>query len=137
MKNISKKAWLMMEERVNTSINGLRNTRRKLFADENDSDGEEQNFYNRIIEESRQRSEEDMKKWNFDFKHEMPLPGRFKWVKTDQYGNEISDPTNLINEEQNRNEQEKQIEETDKNSRRRNDEPMNENPTKKAKLEKS
>lgn len=77
-----------------------------------------------------------MKKWNFDFKHEMPLPGRFKWIKTDQYGNEISDPINLINEEQNRNEQEK-IEETDKNSRRRNDEPMNENPTKKAKLEKS
>lgn len=48
----------MMEERVNTSVNGLRSTRRKLFADENDSDGEEQNFYNRIIEESRQRSEE-------------------------------------------------------------------------------
>ncbi|XP_050447100.1 uncharacterized protein LOC126849368 isoform X2 [Cataglyphis hispanica] len=126
----------MMEEHVNTSVNGLRSTRRKLFADENDSDGEEQNFYNRIIEESRQRSEEDMKKWNFDFKHEIPLSGRFKWVKPDEYEKEISDPTNLIDEEQKRNEHEKRIEETEKNSRR-NDEPINENPTKRAKLEES
>lgn len=78
-----------------------------------------------------------MKKWNFDFKHEIPLPGRFKWVKPDEYEKEISDPANLIDEEQKRNEHEKRIEETEKNSRRRNDEPINENPTKRAKLEES
>ncbi|XP_072745774.1 uncharacterized protein [Anoplolepis gracilipes] len=128
-----------MEKNVSTSVDGLQRARRKLFADENDSDGEEQNFYNRIIEENRRISEEVMKKWNFDFNREMPLPGRYMWVKVDKYGNEISDSKNLVDEEQNRNEQEEQIEETEteRNTRRKNDEPTEENATKKAKLEES
>lgn len=32
-----------------------------------------------------------MKKWNFDFVHGKPLPGRYEWVKLDEQGNEISE----------------------------------------------
>ncbi|CAL1685348.1 unnamed protein product [Lasius platythorax] len=124
-----------MDEYVNTSIN--QSTRRKLFADENDSDVEEENFHNHIREENRRKTEEDTKKWNFDFKRGVPLPGRYIWTKLDEYGNEISDSTNLVNEEQNQNEQEERTEKTEKNARRRNDEPMDEIATKRAKLEKS
>lgn len=64
----------------------------------------------------------------------MPIPGgRFEWIKEDKHGNEISDSTNVVNEEQNRNEQKEQ---TEKNARK-NDEPMDEIAAKKAKLEKS
>lgn len=45
-----------MDEYVNTSIN--QSTRRKLFADENDSDVEEENFHNHIREENRRKTEE-------------------------------------------------------------------------------
>lgn len=80
---------------------------------------------------------QDMRKWNFDFKREMPLPGRYEWKKLDEHGNEISNSINLVNEEQNRNEEEEQTEETERNTRRRSDEPMTESATKKARLEES
>lgn len=81
-----------------------------------------------------------MKKWNFDFKREIPLSGRYEWQKVDEHGNEISNSINsinLVNEEQNRNEEEEQTEETERNARRRSDAPMDENATKRAKLEES
>lgn len=31
------------------------------------------------------------RRWNFDFENEVPLPGRYEWVKIDLDGNEISD----------------------------------------------
>lgn len=83
-----------------------------------------------------------MERWNFDFKHEIPLPGRYEWVKLDEHGNEIPNSINLVNEEQNRNEQEEQTEteeETEEETERnvRSDEPINESATKRAKLEES
>lgn len=120
-----------MDEYVKTSID---RARRKLFANEKDSEnGEEENFCNHIREENRRRAEENMKKWNFDFERGVPLPGNFEWKKLDEHGNEISDSTNVINEEQNRNEQEEQ---TEKNARK-NDESMDETAAKRAKLETS
>lgn len=32
-------------------------------------------------------------RWNFDFKNDMPLPGRYEWIKIDSDRNESSDFT--------------------------------------------
>lgn len=96
-----------------------RNVCRKLFADENEDEDERQNYDNLIMEENIRQSERDKEKWNFDFKREVPLPGRYEWIKLDEHGNEIPNSINSINEVQNTNEQE----ETE-GTERRNDEPM-------------
>ncbi|XP_011268169.1 cyclin-dependent kinase inhibitor 1 isoform X2 [Camponotus floridanus] len=124
------RARLTMER--NASENE-RNVRRQLFTDENESEDERQNYDNLIMEDNLQQSERDKEKWNFDFKRGVPLPGRYQWIKLDEHGNEIPSSINSINEVQNTNEQEEQIEETE---RRRNDEPMDE-ARKRARLEES
>ncbi|XP_029173861.1 cyclin-dependent kinase inhibitor 1-like isoform X3 [Nylanderia fulva] len=111
-----------MDERVKPSIQSVR---RRLFVEQ---DGEEENVCNHIREDSQRKAEEDMKKWNFDFKRGVPLPGRYEWIKLDEHGNEISDSTNLVNEEQSQNEQTEQIEQREINARR-NDEPADETAT--------
>lgn len=82
---------------------------------------------------------QDKEKWNFDFKNGVPLPGRYEWIKLDEHGNEIPNSINSVlhNEVQNTNEQEQQkTEETERDVRRRNDEPMDE-AIKRARLEES
>ncbi|XP_029173858.1 cyclin-dependent kinase inhibitor 1-like isoform X1 [Nylanderia fulva] len=122
MKDTPKQAELIMDERVKPSIQSVR---RRLFVEQ---DGEEENVCNHIREDSQRKAEEDMKKWNFDFKRGVPLPGRYEWIKLDEHGNEISDSTNLVNEEQSQNEQTEQIEQREINARR-NDEPADETAT--------
>lgn len=37
-------------------------------------------------------------RWNFDFEREVPLSGRYEWVRIDRDGNEISDFAQSKNE---------------------------------------
>ncbi|XP_011868195.1 PREDICTED: uncharacterized protein LOC105562182 isoform X2 [Vollenhovia emeryi] len=73
----------------------LQKVRRRLFHDEDDNDGnaqqEREDVDNRFKEEMRIQQEQKMKKWNFDFVHGRPLPGRYEWVRLDEHGNEISE----------------------------------------------
>ncbi|XP_053598734.1 uncharacterized protein LOC103573347 [Microplitis demolitor] len=74
----------------------LQSVRRKLFADDNEDDsdednkttqGNDDNLANRLIEETRFEARE---RWNFDFEKGEPLTGQWEWVKIDE---EFSDRT--------------------------------------------
>lgn len=53
-----------------------------------------------------------MKKWNFDFVHGKPRPGRYEWVRLDEQGNEVPESKETNGSV---NTQEKCAEETEKN----------------------
>ncbi|XP_011145786.1 cyclin-dependent kinase inhibitor 1 isoform X2 [Harpegnathos saltator] len=109
------RARLTMEERnVDQQEEVIRrNLRRRLFQDDEDDDsgqstnsesgdgqtsnGENDNLANRLFEEARRNRENAKKRWNFDFENEVPLPGRYEWVRVDRDGNEISDFAQLKN----------------------------------------
>lgn len=38
-------------------------------------------------------------RWNFDFENEVPLSGRYEWVKLDRDGNEISETSEQLRNE--------------------------------------
>ncbi|XP_032677798.1 cyclin-dependent kinase inhibitor 1-like isoform X2 [Odontomachus brunneus] len=102
----------MMEEK-NVDQRGEvkhRNVCRKLFQDDDEepkspnsennkgqTNGENDNFANCLFEEARRNLENAKEKWNFDFENEVPLSGRYEWVKLDRDGNEISDSAQLNN----------------------------------------
>ncbi|KAJ9600774.1 hypothetical protein L9F63_001054, partial [Diploptera punctata] len=58
---------------------------RRLFNDENDGEenttGEIDNLENLIKEELQRDREAAMRRWNFDFENEVPLPGRWVWER--------------------------------------------------------
>ncbi|XP_003393975.1 cyclin-dependent kinase inhibitor 2 isoform X1 [Bombus terrestris] len=80
----------------------LRSVRRRLFQDEDD-DNETESVRNSgvedncFFEETRKNRENAKERWNFDFEKEEPLPGRYVWVKLDQHGNEICNPSETKN----------------------------------------
>ncbi|XP_011638846.1 uncharacterized protein LOC105428305 [Pogonomyrmex barbatus] len=105
--------------------NQLKNDRvrkvcKKLFQDDDDDNNEQQkhcDIRESILEEMRIQAERDEKKWNFNFIHEKPLPGRYEWVGPNDEipeENEISDfkETN----ERIQNDQEEYAEETKNNA---------------------
>ncbi|XP_069696092.1 uncharacterized protein [Periplaneta americana] len=59
--------------------------RRRLNFDWDDGfrDGSGDNFINTLQEEARRDNEEAKIRWNFDFEHEMPLPGRWQWERVE------------------------------------------------------
>ncbi|XP_020289072.1 uncharacterized protein LOC109857228 isoform X2 [Pseudomyrmex gracilis] len=67
------------------------NVRRKLFQDDKDDPCDKEKRKEQILEEVRRQSEQSKLRWNFDFEKEIPLPGRYEWVKVE--AEETSDTT--------------------------------------------
>ncbi|XP_026318033.1 uncharacterized protein LOC113228838 [Hyposmocoma kahamanoa] len=57
--------------------------RRRLFADESTDEARVDNFANELQEAFDTERIEKMKKWNFDFKNEVPLEGTYQWCRSD------------------------------------------------------
>ncbi|XP_014483540.1 PREDICTED: uncharacterized protein LOC106749026 isoform X2 [Dinoponera quadriceps] len=108
------RARLTMDEKNVDQQEGIRrrNVCRRLFQDDVDSNeqstndkndngrtsnGENDNLVNRLFEEARRDRDNAKERWNFDFENEVPLSGRYEWVRVDRDGNEISDFAQLKN----------------------------------------
>ncbi|PSN47452.1 hypothetical protein C0J52_01934 [Blattella germanica] len=60
--------------------------RRLQFDDEpagEDHTGAVENYENELKEEMRRDAQAAMLRWNFDFENEVPLPGRWLWVRVE------------------------------------------------------
>lgn len=108
MKDAVKEADLTMDKQDKNGWKERRPIARQLFQKDDDVNNGDENGQNeidhnnvldRIAEEIRESQNDARRRWNFDFQNEVPLPGRYQWVRVNNNHGEngIANSTRPIN----------------------------------------